>query len=146
MLHLVNRNPSSEDLRKFGVTILIGLGVIGGLLWWFTGEAGARLAWTGRAGQWIAAAMWVLGVGASAIAFSSQSAGRRVYVGWMLVGAAMGMVMLPLFLSVLFFFFLPVFALIRLKDPLRLKLKRGGTYWEKHDPHEATIERMQRLF
>lgn len=146
MLELVNRNPSAQELRKFGVTILIGLGVIGTFLWWLTGEAEARWEWTGRSGQWIAVAFWTIAVVAATIAFSSPSAGRRVYVGWMLAGASIGAVMLPILLTVLFCIFLPFFALIRLKDPLRTKLKKGGSYWEPHTPHEATIERMQRLF
>ncbi len=146
MLIEVNRNPSRRDLCGFGITILIGLGVIGGLLWWLTGGEGAGLAWTGRGGQWVAAGLGVFGVLVASITLSSESAGRPIYVVWMTAAMWMGAVMVPVFMSVLFFVLLPVFSLIRLKDPLRMKLKREGTYWEPHTPHEATLERMRRPF
>jgi hypothetical protein len=41
---------------------------------------------------------------------------------------------------------LPVFSLIRFSDPLRFKLKSGGSYWEDHPPHEPTLERTMRPF
>ncbi len=90
--------------------------------------------------------LWGLGVVVAALTLSSPMVGRPIYVWWMLAAAAMGAVMVPLFLTLLYFVLLPVFSLIRLKDPLRLKLKRGGSYWEPHAPFEATIERMQHLF
>jgi hypothetical protein len=64
----------------------------------------------------------------------------------MTLASYLGMVMTTLLLSVLFFVLLPIFSLIRLKDPLRLKLRSAGTYWERPDPHEPTINRMRRPF
>ena len=137
MMALVNRNPSPAELRKFGITVLIGLGVIGSLvLWWKGGEA-----------FWIAGSMWALGGAAAVLTIAAPAEiGKRVYVGWMLAGVGIGMVTMPILMTVLFVLLLPPFALIRLKDPLRMKLKTGGSYWERHEPHEATIDRMQRLF
>jgi hypothetical protein len=60
----------------------------------------------------------------------------------MVLGTAMSIVMLTL----MFFLVLPVFALIRLKDPLRMKLHREASYWEEPKPQEASIERMMRPF
>lgn len=147
-MHLsVNRNPSREDLRSFGLVILVGLGVIGALLWSYGGDdVGWRLGWQGNGGQHLAIGLWVLGVVVAVVTLTSVSAGRPVYVVWMTLAMWMGMVMVPVLLTVLFVVFLPVFSLIRFADPLRMKLKAGGTYWEDHTPHEATIERMRRPF
>lgn len=146
MIHTVNRNPSRTEVRNFGITILIGLAVIGSALWWLTKGEAAALAWTGRSGQWMAVVLWTVGVVVAAVTLSSQTGGKPIYVVWMTVAMWMGMVMVPLLLTVMYFVVLPVFSLIRFKDPLRLKLKQGGSYWEKPRPYEATIERMSRPF
>lgn len=142
----VNRNPSREDLRSFGLVMLCGLGVIGGLIWCYGGAAGWRWGWQGDAGQRLAITLWGLGAAVTAITLTSVSLGRPIYVVWMTAAMWMGMVMVPVFLTVLFVVLLPVFSLIRFADPLRMKLKKGGTYWEDHAPHEATLERMRRPF
>ena len=137
MMDLVNRNPSPTELRKFGITVLVGLAVIGSLVLW----------WKGNEAFWLAASIWAVGGTAAVLTIAAPPAiGRRVYVWWMLAGTGIGMVTMPFFMTVLFVLLLPPFTLIRLKDPLRLKLKKDGSYWEPNEPHEATIDRMQRLF
>ncbi len=139
MMQLVNRNPSRGDVRKFGVTILCGLGAIGALLWWRSGGEAAGL-------QVAAVVLWSIGAVVVAVSFASHGAGRQIYVVWMTAAMWMGKVMVPVFLSVVYFVMLIPFTLIRISDPLRMKLKREGTYWEKHPPFEPTLERMSRLF
>jgi len=134
MLFTVNRNPSPGEVRKFGLTILLGLAAIGALLWWWRG-------WMS-----VAVGLWVVAVVAAVVSFSSHGAGTKLYVAWMLVGAGIGRVMLPVILTIAFLIFLPVFSLIRLSDPLRMKLRPAGSYWEPHKPHEPTLERMRRPF
>jgi len=58
----------------------------------------------------------------------------------------LGMAMTTVLLSVLFVILLPFFSLIRLADPLRLKPKSSGSYWEDPTPHDATLERTRRPF
>ena len=53
--------------------------------------------------------------------------------------------MTSVLMTVLFFVLLLPFTLIKLKDPLRLKLG-GATYWEPHKNPPATLERFQRPF
>jgi len=72
--------------------------------------------------------------------------GRPLYVAWMTGAMAIGAVMSTVLLTVLYFVLLPVFSLIRFKDPLRLKLKAEGSYWEDPSPHEATLDRTSRQF
>ena len=91
-------------------------------------------------------ALWILGGVVAILSLTSPSIGKPIYVAWMSVAAAIGFVTVPLLLTILYFVLLPVFSLIRFKDPLRLKLRRGDSYWEPHTPIDATIERMQRPF
>jgi len=134
MLFTVNRNPTVAEVRKFGLTILLGLGVIGLLLWYWRG-------WMN-----VAAVLGIIGAVVAAVSFASHAAGSRLYVAWMLFGAGIGRVMLPIVMTIMFLIFLPFFSLIRFWDPLRMKLKPTGSYWEPHKPHEPTLERMRRPF
>jgi len=134
VLFAVNKSPTRSDLRKFGLTVLVGFAVIGGLAWWVKGWTVAAIA------------LWAAGIAVWTVATLSASAGTKIYVVWMSIGAAIGRVVMPIFFTLAFFTILPLFSLIRFTDPLRLKLKRDGTYWLAHKHHEATIERMLRPF
>lgn len=142
----VNRSPSPSQLRSFGLTILGGCAVIGGLLWWKgrLPDAGWGYAATGL--HQTALLLWGAGLALAVICSLSHALGKCVYVGWMTAAMYLGIVMSTLMLSVLYFVLLPVFSLIRLKDPLRLKLKTGGSYWEPHTPADTSLERMKRPF
>jgi hypothetical protein len=148
----VNRNPTQSQIHVFGLVVLGGMVVIGVLLW-YRGllAAGcwwpdAGWGWKGNSSQVVAIVLWALGVCIAVACLLSYVLGRLLYIVWMTGAMYLGMVMTTLMLSVLFFVLLPVFSLIRLKDPLRLKLKRSDSYWEEPTPHEATIDRMRRPF
>ncbi len=131
----INKNPSVTDLRVFGITMLAGFGVIGGLLAWKWGLGNPSYA------------LWSLGAFFFVVELAlPTSLGKTVYIVWMSMAFAMGKVMIPLFLTILYFTLLIPFTLIRLKDPLRFKLKSTGTYWEPHKNHEPTIDRMMRPY
>ena len=146
----VNKNPSTKDLHKFGWAMLIGFGVLGTLLWlvaWWKGGESATLGWSGAAPQAAAACLWGLGVLLAALARTNPRIARPVYVTWMSAVVPLGIIVSAIMLTVLFVLLLPVFALVvRFGDPLRRKLRRGGTYWEDYRPHEATLERTARQF
>ena len=129
----VKKNPSSSELRVFGLAMLAGFGLIGGLLAWRLGvNAAAIVCWV------LGAALFLCGLW--------KPVGRPVYYVWMTGAMYLGTAVTTILLTVLFVVFLPIFSLIRLKDPLRRKLKSTGSYWEDHTPHEATLERMMRPF
>jgi len=145
-MHQVNRNPSSAELHKFGWAMLLGFGVIGAVLWYFGPEPNGWV-WTGVTAQKVSLAAWILGPALLLVSFGPQPLARPVYVVWMTAATYIGMVVTFILLSVLFAVLLPVFSLIRLKDPLRLKLaKPGESYWEDHADHESTLERTARPF
>lgn len=145
-MQLVNKNPSPADLHKFGWAMLAGFGVLGVLLWWVWPDPNT-LAWTGAGHQKAAIALWALGAVLWAISFGPKVIARPVYVGWMSTAMVIGTIMSVVMLSVLFIVFLPIFSLIRLSDPLRMKLAPpGASYWEDHVHHESTLERTARPF
>ena len=149
-LFTVNKNPTTGDLHKFGWSMMIGFGVLGALLWlapWWKGGESASLSWSGAAPQIAAVCLWGLGVLLGALSRTTSGIARPVYVAWMSAVTPLGIVVSTIMLTVLFVLLLPVFALVvRLGDPLRRKLRRGGTYWEDYRPHEATLERTARPF
>ncbi|HNQ24006.1 MAG TPA: hypothetical protein PKK06_13025 [Phycisphaerae bacterium] len=146
----MNRNPSPSDLRRFGTAMLVGFGIIGLGLWgkgWWGVRTVAALGWTGDWWQVLAIGLWVLGSVLAVLAWWVPPLGRRAYIAWTAATMPVGVVMTTLLLSLLFFLFLPVFAVVvRRKDPLGRRLHAGETYWREHRQHEATLERMRRLF
>jgi hypothetical protein len=140
----VSKTPARSELRKFGVTILVGLFVIGLLLWWLKGPAEAADVPNG----WQVTAICLWGVGAVVCAISCLAplgVARRLYAGWMTTALALGAVMTRVLFTVVFVVLLPFFALIRFRDPLRKKLT-AESYWEDYDRHDATLERVSRPF
>ena len=156
-LFVVNKQPTRAELHSFGWAMLGGFAVMGAVVWclpavkawwwWFDEPTSlAMLSWGYSKAQWFSVGMWILGPVLCVASFMPYPVARAVYVGWMSATVPMGMVMSTLLLTVLFVVVLPVFTLIRLKDPLRKRLIKGGSYWEDSKPHEATIDRMMRPF
>lgn len=130
----INRDPSADELRKFGGAMVLGFGVIGGIVFW----AGAAS---------VAIGLWSLGVALLLLTRVSLSASKPVYVVWMTVASFVGIVMSTVLLTLLYVTLVPVFSLIvRRGDPLRKRLHDGESYWEDYRAHEPTLERCQRPF
>lgn len=145
-MQLVNRNPSLAVLHKFGAAMIFGFGVIA-LLLWYRGSLPHTWAWTGSGRQKVAIGLATLGLALLAVSFGPRELARPAYVGWMSAAMRLGAVMTVVLLSVLFIVLLPIFAMVRFSDPLRLRLKPAGeSYWEDHKHHESTLERTARPF
>lgn len=150
MMPPVNKNPSRGELRTFGYVMLFGFWLIGALLFfgpWLKTRDVLALGWTASSLQITAVALQGLGVILCVLGLTAPSLAKPVYVVWMTAAMAMGLVMTTILLTVLFVVLLPVFSLVvRLGDPMRKRLNGTDTYWEDFQPHEATLERMRRLF
>ena len=151
-MQAVNREPSAAEGRTFGLTTLGGVAGLGAIScvvglerdpWW---QPVAGWGYSGAGHHVAAIVLWGIGVALAGICSASHAVGKPVYVVWMTGAMYLGIVMSTIMLTVLFFVLLPVFSLIRFKDPLRLKLKASGSYWEEHPLHEATLERARRPF
>ena len=140
-MQLANRNPSLREVRRFGLVMLCGFTVLAGLFWWFGKAEEGGWGWTGGGLHSTAVVLAALGLVVWVITVASEAAGRVVYVVWMTAANILGTVMTFVLLSALFVVLLPIFTLIRFKDPLRKKLKADQSYWEDHQHHESTLER-----
>lgn len=147
MFH-VNRHPNSRDIRTFGWAMLGGFGFLAAFFWIAAWRGGATLtAWSGSAGQITAAVLLSLGMVLFALSHVAVSASKHIYVLWMTVGLAIGLVVSTILLTFLFFLVLPFFSLIvRRGDPIRKKAGSVESYWEDYKPHDPTLDRMRRLF
>src|SRR5947207_1289919 len=137
MLVKINWKPSTVELRKFGVALLVGFGLIGGLVYWRGGHTAAFWMW-GLAGA----------VGALALLFPRAS--LAFYVVWMGLAFLIGSVVSMLMLFIIFFLIItPVAIFMRVfrRDPLRLRKEgfRPGTYWIEH-PDLSDKDYYERLF
>ena len=145
-MQAVNKNPTASEVRTFGYIMLGGFAFLGAALWRYgrLPETGWSYSHTGI--HTVALVMWCAGIIFAVICSASHTIGKRLYVVWMTGAMVLGVVTSTILLSVLFFVLLPLFSLIRLKDPLRFKLNSAGSYWEEHKPYEATLDRMRRPF
>ena len=73
---------------------------------------------------------------------------KPLYGPWMKIGFFLGVIMTTVLMTILYCIVVPIFSLIRLKDPLRMKLikDRSASYWEPHKMAEATVERFSKPF
>ena len=120
------------SMRVFGLVMLIGFGLLGGLALWSWRETGST---------WRVVVGTILVSLAVVIFLWSLVAPRSlppVYRAWMAFGQGIGHVVSTVLLSVLYFVvFTIVGVLMRMSgtDPLERKLSRGaGSYWRKHAP------------
>lgn len=142
----IDRQLSIAQLRRFGLVMLLGCGLIGALLWWLGAPEGTQFGWSARPQQWIAMVVWGIGVAGTLCAFVSVRSGRAFYVGWMSLALAIRRVAEPVMFTMLFALVLAPFSLIRLTDPLRRRLRSTGTYWEPVREYEHSIDRLKRQF
>lgn len=137
MITKINWKPTNQDLRKFGLTLIIGFGLIGALVGW-------KKSW--EAAYW----MWAVSAGVGLLAIVTPPLSKPFYWVWMGVAFVMGTVVSTVILTLIFYLiFTPVGILMRLlgRDPLKLKKTSftGGTYWQKH-PENFEKDYYQRLF
>jgi hypothetical protein len=131
----ISWRPGPKELRKFGIVVLIGLGLIG-LVFQFAVKSSDMAYILYGAGL-------VLGLPA----LTGTQIALPGYWLWMGIAFVMGHIMGRVLLSVVYFGLITPMGLIRrlVNDKLRLKRRAVHTYWtEINTPDEA--ERYERLF
>ncbi|MCB4757434.1 MAG: SxtJ family membrane protein [Elusimicrobia bacterium] len=133
----INWKPSNADLRKFGLTLLIGFGLIGALVFWRSSHA---------------AAFWMWGISTSVglLAIAVPFLSKPFYWAWMGVAFVMGTIVSTLILLLIFYLIIsPVALFMKLvgRDSLRLKKKSypNETYWVEL-PQPKSKDCYERLF
>jgi hypothetical protein len=124
------------DLRKFGITMAVGLGVLGALFLW-RGK-GEPMIFFG-----LAALFLVLGLAIPAVL-------RPVQRAWMAFAIVLGWVMTRVILVVLFFVGVtPVALIARVVGKRFLSLgfePERASYWERREKPDRGIERYESQF
>ena len=130
---------TKKNLRIFGlafVVVFVLLALFGKYVW-----------------KWETANTWAVVFLALAVVFLVPSLFapgvlRPLYGPWVKFGFVLGVIVTTILMSVLFIIVVPIFSLIRLKDPLRVRRSRdpNESFWEPHTNSEPTIERFARPF
>lgn len=130
----INWHPKKPELRKFGIVMLIGFGLIGSafMLWpW---------SWPLTRSTNTALACWVFGGLAGILGLSGTRACLLVYLPWMAVAFVVGSVVGRVVVLTMFYVLItPMGLLMRLsgRDRLRLKKPQGATYWVDYSTDDA---------
>jgi hypothetical protein len=116
----INTTPTKKDIRGFALVIVIGFGLIAFLLY-RSGRTSAAFLLFGT----------ILAAAVLSVALSS-SIGRRLYVAWMALGYAIGRVVSPIVMGVIYFALItPVALIFRWTGRDELGLRRSKkTYWK----------------
>src|SRR5688572_25220314 len=89
-IHTLQQPLTDADMRKWGLVMLIGFGLIGGLFYW-------------RAFPTVATVLWSIGGALAAIAFVAPGPARHVHKAWMAFAHVLGRINTTILLSVFYF-------------------------------------------
>lgn len=120
----INWNPSTKDMRWFGVVILIGFGLIG-------------FAVKRHGHPETATTIWAISSAIGFLAIVMPPIARPFYLIWMFIALVMGSVMSRIVMGVIFYFVLsPVAIVFKLMKRDAINRRKPEvpreTYWSEH--------------
>lgn len=127
----INWKPGESELRKFAISLMIGLPVISAVF--------IAIQWirTGQLPEGNGNGLMMLGgfgLSVGFVCYFIHSIARPLYMVWYALACCIGIVMANLLFALVFFgLFTPMGLFMRLigRDALRLKFQRGTpTYWQ----------------
>jgi hypothetical protein len=125
-----------QDLKKFGITMAVILGVLGGI--------------TLYKGSWSYPYLLVLAVGFLVFGIVKPLLLKHVYLGWMALAFTMGFFMTRIILTILFygvFTIVGVFVRFTNKDMLDQQYAPNvKTYWKPHVKPQDLKKHLERQF
>jgi len=116
----IDWRPEPRELRKFGVVVLVGMGVIGAGFHFFS-DAPEVARW-----------LWIAGAVLGLPALTGTAIALPGYWLWMGIAFVMGNIMSRVLLAAIYFLLVTPLGLLRRAlggDPLQLKKPAGETYW-----------------
>lgn len=134
----VNWQPGARELRRFGVTLVVGFAIISGILLAIRWAVMPMIEAVGLA-VWI----FAVGVGLGLLAILLPPLARPFYLLWYFLSCSLGMAISNLCFFLFFYsLFSPFVLLLRLltgRDPLVLKKpKNKESYWCRRPPGRPT--------
>lgn len=134
----VNWRPGTSDLRRFGVTLVVGFGIIAAIL---LAIRWAVMPVTYAVG--LVAWIFICGAGLGLVAIVLPSLAKPFYFLWYLLSCSLGMVISNLcFLLFFYLLFSPFVVVLRLltgRDPLVLRKPENSTsYWCRRPAGRST--------
>jgi hypothetical protein len=122
----IKKSPSPRELNWFGALGVVFPGLIGGLIWWRTGQAV------------LAAAIWAAAGVALGLFVAVPRLRRPMYLAWMYAAFPIGWTVSHVVLALVFYVvFTPLGMVMRLtgRDPLqRGRAVADQTYWVRRCP------------
>lgn len=132
----INWNPDKKELKKFGISMWVGFGILGIISLFILDKSG------------LAYFCWIFGIIAGGLGLSQQKIALPVYWAWMAIAFVMGNIISRV-LVVLFYYLMitPIGIIMRLsgRDKLKLKKPDSDTYWVDA-PAPQCKERFERQF
>lgn len=126
----INWKPDAKELRKFGVAMIVGFGIIAGVLFW-RGHGDAGRACAG------------FGLLAGVLGLTGTRAALPVYWGWMGVAFIFGNVISRALIALLFYGMItPMGIVMRIvgRDKLTLKRSTRRSYWVDVPPRDPQAD------
>ena len=135
---LAELKQSPRDLRKFGITMAVALGLLATLIF-FLGSHPLRAYW-----------LWGIGFLFCIIGLLLPTLLKLFHRLWMALALVLGYFMSRLLLTILFFIVLtPIGLMLRLfgKDILNEKIQQDKeSYWIKREKRDHSPDRYEKLF
>ncbi len=130
----INWRPTPRELRKFGVTMIIGFAIFAGLAYW-------------RDHPTLAVVFLAIGGGAGLLGLTGTRLALLVYLPWMALAFVMGNIMSRVLVALFFYGMItPMGVVMRLfgRDKLQRKNRRSST-WDDL-PRSSDRARYERQF
>ncbi len=139
----INWRPEAGELRKFGLAMIAGFGVMG--LFFYLRDVHSA-TWVDWSIGTLPMALWIGGGLAGLLGLSGRKAGLPVYWTWMGIAFVMGNIVSRVFLMLLYYGLVtPMGFFMRLsgRDKLMLRRREVGSYWCDVPPlkHESPYHR-----
>jgi hypothetical protein len=117
----INWNPGSVEMKKFGVSTLIGMALIGAFMYWIK--------------EWhtVAYVFWALGGVTGLACMTGTAIGKPFYLLFMALGFVMGNVVSRVLLAGVYLFLITPMRILQTivgRDKLQLKKPAGDSYWQ----------------
>lgn len=118
MVH-INWKPDTTELRKFGVAMIVGFGIIGSVFLW-------------RQHNEIAIGCYTFGAVVGLLGLTGLRIALPIYWAWMSIAFIMGNIMSRVLLTLVYYGLITPIGLARRaigRDPLLLKPTNRDSYW-----------------